>query len=106
MKLPKEIDLKESMGAAISSADYISINIPYIKGEGEGGTHGIIGEEVISQFKSDAVLLNFARGELVDSEAMKEFLDRGDGRYVMYQISLMIFFGITRTLSSCLDRRS
>ena len=32
--------------------------------------------------KDDAVLLNFARGELVDSEAMKEFLDRGDGRYV------------------------
>jgi len=68
------------MGAAVTSADYISINIPYIKGE--GGTHGIIGEEVISQFKPDAVLLNFARGELVDSDAMKEFLDRGDGRYV------------------------
>uniref|UniRef100_A0A7S3V893 phosphoglycerate dehydrogenase n=1 Tax=Chaetoceros debilis TaxID=122233 RepID=A0A7S3V893_9STRA len=80
LKLPKEIDLKDSMGAAVSSADYISINIPYIKGE--GGTHGIIGEEVISQFKPDAVLLNFARGELVDSDAMKEFLDRGDGRYV------------------------
>ena len=32
--------------------------------------------------KSDAVLLNFARGELVDSEAMKEFLDNGDGRYI------------------------
>jgi D-3-phosphoglycerate dehydrogenase len=28
------------------------------------------------------VFLNFARGELVDSEAMKEFLDNGDGRYV------------------------
>ena len=32
--------------------------------------------------KDDAVLLNFARGELVDSDAMKEFLDRGDGRYI------------------------
>jgi D-3-phosphoglycerate dehydrogenase len=28
------------------------------------------------------VLLNFARGELVDSVAMKEFLDSGNGRYV------------------------
>jgi D-3-phosphoglycerate dehydrogenase len=26
--------------------------------------------------------LNFARGELVDSEAMKEFLDSGNGKYV------------------------
>lgn len=27
-------------------------------------------------------MLNFARGELVDSEAMKGFLDKGEGRYV------------------------
>ena len=80
LKLPKDIVLKDSIGAAVSNADYISINIPYIKGE--NGTHGIIGKDIIEQFKSDAVLLNFARGELVDSEAMKEFLDNGDGRYV------------------------
>jgi D-3-phosphoglycerate dehydrogenase len=30
----------------------------------------------------NAVILNFARGELVDSDAMKEFLDSGNGRYV------------------------
>ncbi|GFH58775.1 hypothetical protein CTEN210_15251 [Chaetoceros tenuissimus] len=80
LKLPKDIELKDSIGAAVANADYISINIPYIKGE--NGTHGIIGKDIIEQFKSDAVLLNFARGELVDSEAMKEFLDNGDGRYV------------------------
>lgn len=64
----------------MSDADFISINIPYVKGE--GGTHGIIGPNVISHFKPNAVLLNFARGELVDSEAIKQFLDAGDGRYV------------------------
>jgi len=80
LKLPREIQLNDSISSAVASADYISINIPYIKGE--GGTHGIIGKEVLSQLKPDAVLLNFARGELVDSEAMKEFLDNGDGRYV------------------------
>jgi D-3-phosphoglycerate dehydrogenase len=80
LKLPKDIKLSDSISSSVANADYISINIPYIKGE--GGTHGIIGKEVLSQLKSDAVLLNFARGELVDSEAMKEFLDNGDGRYV------------------------
>jgi D-3-phosphoglycerate dehydrogenase len=80
LKLPDGIELKDSISAAVSTADYISINIPYIKGE--NGTHGIIGKDVVKQFKSDAVFLNFARGELVDSEAMKEFLDNGDGRYV------------------------
>jgi len=80
LKLPRGIELADSIQSAVGNADYISINIPYIKGE--GGTHGIINAEVIENFKPDAVLLNFARGELVDSEAMKTFLDNGDGRYV------------------------
>lgn len=80
LKLPRSIELADSISNAVRNADYISINVPYITGE--GGTHGIIGEEVLSHFKQDAVLLNFARGELVDSEAMKKFLDAGDGRYV------------------------
>ena len=83
LQLPQGIALADSIASAVSDADYISINIPYIKGSpGEGGTHGIIGAEVIDQFKPDAVLLNFARGELVDSEALKTFLDDGDGRYI------------------------
>mmetsp|Transcript_1384 Transcript_1384/g.1322 ORF Transcript_1384/g.1322 Transcript_1384/m.1322 type:complete len:474 (-) Transcript_1384:179-1600(-) len=80
LKLPREITLTDSIASAVSDADYVSINIPYIKGE--GGTHGIINEDVLKKLKSDAVLLNFARGELVDSDAMKKFLDAGDGRYI------------------------
>jgi len=80
LKLPKLMSLVDSITAAVSLADYVSINIPYIKGE--GGTHGIINEDVLSHFKKDAVLLNFARGELVDSDAMKSFLDNGNGRYI------------------------
>lgn len=78
LKLPRTIQLSDSIANAVREADYISINIPYIKGE--GGTHGIIGKEVVSNFKSGAVLLNFARGELVDSEALKVHLDSNEGR--------------------------
>jgi len=80
LKLPKEMSLCDSIISAVSVADYVSVNIPYIKGE--GGTHGIIGKEVISNFKSGAVLLNFARGELVDSDELKVHLDNNNGRYV------------------------
>jgi D-3-phosphoglycerate dehydrogenase len=83
LKLPRDIQLCDSIASAVKNADYISINIPYIKGSpAEGGTHGVIGADVISNFKPDAVLLNFARGELVDSEALKTFLDSGNGKYV------------------------
>ena len=78
LKLPRSISLSDSMCNAVRDADYISINIPYIKGE--GGTHGIIGKDVVGSLKSGAVLLSFARGELVDSEALKEHLDGNDGR--------------------------
>mmetsp|Transcript_10219 Transcript_10219/g.14917 ORF Transcript_10219/g.14917 Transcript_10219/m.14917 type:complete len:486 (-) Transcript_10219:57-1514(-) len=81
LKLPRDLQLCDSIASAVSGADYISLNIPYIKGE--GGTHGIIGKDVISHFQPSTVLLNFARGELVDSEAMKEYLDANDAaRYV------------------------
>jgi len=80
LKLPRGISLSDSITSAVSSADYISINIPYVKGE--GGTHGIIGKDVISNYKSGAVLLNFARGELVDSDEMKKHLDDNNGRYI------------------------
>jgi D-3-phosphoglycerate dehydrogenase / 2-oxoglutarate reductase len=81
LKLPRGIVLADSLTAAVSGADYVSINIPYIKGE--GGTHAIIGTDVLSHMKKDAVILNFARGELVHSEAMKSFLDSDDScRYI------------------------
>jgi D-3-phosphoglycerate dehydrogenase len=80
LKLPRSIALKDSINSCVRDADYISLNIPYIKGE--GGTHGIIGKDVIAGFKNGAVLLNFARGELVDSEALKAHLDNNDGRYI------------------------
>ena len=78
LKLPRSIELCDSIVNAVRDADYVSLNIPYIKGE--GGTHGIIGKEVVGSFKSGAVLLNFARGELVDSDALKVHLENNDGK--------------------------
>ncbi|KAL7486458.1 hypothetical protein ACHAW6_012073 [Cyclotella cf. meneghiniana] len=81
LKLPRSIQLMSGMLEAVKNADYISLNIPYIKGE--GGTHHVISEEVVSAMKEGAVLLNFARGELVDSDALKKHLDeKGGKRYV------------------------
>jgi len=84
LTLPRDIAVADSIVSAVSNADYVSVNIPYIKGTPEeGGTHGIIGKDVIENMKSSAVLLNFARGELVDSDVMKSFLDASDdARYV------------------------
>lgn len=78
LQLPKTMQLRDSIQSAVKNADYISINIPYIKGE--NGTHGIINDSILNECSEDAVILNFARGELVDSESMKNFLDASPGR--------------------------
>ena len=84
LKLPSTINLVESMKAVFANSDYISLNIPYInKPVAEGGTHSIISRDLFMSMKKNASLLNFARGELVDSEALKAFFDSGaTGKYV------------------------
>ena len=79
--LPPSTELLGSMAAVMAQADYVSLNIPYIKGE--NGTHAIIDAELLGALKPGASILNFARGELVDSKAMKDYLDKETaGSYV------------------------
>mmetsp|Transcript_31275 Transcript_31275/g.61981 ORF Transcript_31275/g.61981 Transcript_31275/m.61981 type:complete len:469 (+) Transcript_31275:63-1469(+) len=85
LRLPNNTKLVESMKAVFASSDYVSLNIPYIsKPPSEGGTHGIIGRDLLMSAKKNLVICNFARGELVDSEAMKDWFDSGEnsGVYV------------------------
>merc|ERR1712072_1366661 len=48
-------------------SDYISIHVPYIKGV----THHLIDAKALQICKPDVCILNFARGEIVDGEAIK-----------------------------------
>ncbi|GMH84620.1 hypothetical protein TL16_g09977, partial [Triparma laevis f. inornata] len=84
LKLPNNTKLVENMKSVFANCDYISLNIPYIPSSpSEGGTHGIISRDLLMSAKKNAVIVNFARGELVDSEAMKDWFESGsDGVYV------------------------
>jgi D-3-phosphoglycerate dehydrogenase / 2-oxoglutarate reductase len=76
LKLPREIQLMNNMRDVFRKADYISLNIPYIsKPPSQGGTEGIVNSDLLAYMKPDACLLNFARGELVDSAALKAWMD-------------------------------
>ena len=46
-------------------------------------THHLINQETLKYFRSDACLLNFAREQIVDTEAVAAALDNEDlGRYI------------------------
>merc|ERR1719183_1418401 len=60
-RLPNEVGRMDSLEDLFASADYVSINMPYIKGV----THHAINASVLSAMKPSCHILNMARGEIV-----------------------------------------
>lgn len=73
-KVVKETDVNE----IFKKSDFITLHVPL-----NDGTRGIVNANSIALMKDGAAVLNFARGELVDSAAMLEALASGKlSRYV------------------------
>lgn len=70
--LSPEVAITRSLGEVIKKADVLSIHIPLNK-----KTEGFINTEKISQMKKGAILINYARGPIVDERAILESLDKG-----------------------------
>lgn len=70
--LPHEICRANSLEELVSTCDIITVHIPL-----SGKTRGIFNSDIFAGMKKGAILLNFARGELVDSQALKTALTDG-----------------------------
>jgi phosphoglycerate dehydrogenase-like enzyme len=76
-RLPEEVERElgleySSLNEVLSSSDVLSINVPLTD-----ETRGMIGAEEIARMKAGAVLVNTARGEVVDYQALAEALTSG-----------------------------
>ncbi len=76
-------EVERSLGAeyaemddVLRQSDVVSLHMPLIK-EGPSGTRGIISRERLAMMKEDAILINTARGGLVDEMALYEALRDG-----------------------------
>lgn len=69
----------DSVDDLMPQCDYISLHVPYME-----ATHHILGKEQLEKMRPGAALVNFARGELVDSAALRAIYDSGahTGKYV------------------------
>lgn len=70
--LSPEVAITRSLGEVIEKADVLSIHIPLNK-----KTEGFIDTDKINQMKKGAILINYARGPIVDESAILETLDKG-----------------------------
>lgn len=59
-----------SLDEVLINADFVSLHVPLLD-----NTKHLIGTSQLSKMKKEAVLLNFSRGELVDTEAVIHALD-------------------------------
>ena len=57
----------------LAEADFVSLNAPYTP-----ETHHLIGGEELKMMKSTAILINTARGRLIDEKALAEALKTGE----------------------------
>ena len=77
MLLP-EVKLTQSLDECIGKADIVSLHIPLIK-----KTRGLVNAEFITRMKRGAVLVNYARGPIVDEDAVLDGLSSGQlGGYI------------------------
>ncbi|HDO19734.1 MAG TPA: D-glycerate dehydrogenase [Thermoplasmatales archaeon] len=64
----KKVELKE----LLKESDFISIHLPLTP-----ETHHLIGRKEIDMMKSDAILINTARGAIIDEDALIDALENG-----------------------------
>lgn len=77
-RVPGEVRRMENIGALFARADFVSLHLPVLE-----STRNLIGADTLAQARQGACLLNFAREEIVDLDALIGALSQGHlRRYV------------------------
>ena len=77
-RLSSEVKKVGNIASLLAQSDFITLHLPVLD-----STRKMINSELLNNVKPGAVLLNFAREEIVDTEAVVEVLDSGRlSRYI------------------------
>jgi D-3-phosphoglycerate dehydrogenase / 2-oxoglutarate reductase len=70
--LQSGVTVTSELSDVIGQADFLSLHVPLL-----AATKGLINKESLKSFKDGGVILNFARGGIVDVDSLKQMLDFG-----------------------------
>lgn len=77
-RLSSDVEKMDNLPSVFARADYVSLHLPVLE-----ATRGLVNDNLLANAKPSLVLLNFARGEIVDTDAIIRALDAGTlHRYV------------------------
>jgi D-3-phosphoglycerate dehydrogenase len=71
-RLSSEVEKVDNITSLVSRSDFITLHLPVLD-----TTRKMINQELLSHLKEGAILLNFAREEIVDTAAVVEVLESG-----------------------------
>ncbi|MFT7288279.1 MAG: D-3-phosphoglycerate dehydrogenase [Halieaceae bacterium] len=71
-RLSSDVQKMDNLKSVFGRADYVSLHLPVLD-----VTRGLINDRLLSAARPSLVLLNFARGEIVDNAAIARALDEG-----------------------------
>jgi len=74
-RLSSQVRKADNLGALFANCDYISLHLPVLD-----STRGLVNAELLSTVRPGTCLLNFARQEIIDQEALLAALDDGQLR--------------------------
>lgn len=74
-RLSSEVKKVDNLSSLVSQSDYVTLHLPVLD-----STRGLVNKDLLASFKTDACLLNFAREEIVDSDAIASALETGELR--------------------------
>ena len=74
-RLPSRVNKASSLSSLFSRCDFISLHLPVLD-----STRGLVNSELLSLVQPGTCLLNFARQEIVDGEAIVDALENGSLR--------------------------
>ena len=66
-------EARKSIKEVVSKADIVTLHVPEL-----ATTKNLINSSVLKQFKKGSILINYARGEVVDLETLAKLLKEGD----------------------------
>jgi len=92
-RLPSEVQRMGNVQSLFSRSDFISLHLPVLD-----STRGLVSEEMLTHFKKGSCLLNFAREEIVSTEAVVAALDNGQLRCYVADFPNPMLLGRTDTL--------
>ena len=74
-RLSSQVKRADAIASLFARCDYISLHLPVLD-----ATRGLVNAELLASLRPGACLLNFARQEIVDGEAVLEALNNGQLR--------------------------